>query len=254
MACLITGDIHATHDIRKLSSDNFNKNNEINLTKDDYLIICGDFGLVWNEKYKETCDEWLDWLEAKPWTTLFVDGNHEGFELLNAYPVEEWHGGKVHRIRDGIIHLMRGQVFEIDGEKYFTMGGAYSHDKEWRTEGINWWAEEVPSQEERDEAIANLTAHNWKVDYVITHEAPTEIADKLITMVRDYSRDVDEYTMWLGGIAYRLDFKTWYHGHHHIDWSWEDGKYMSMYDYIVYAGDMEGKNLGSPWRRLSDFW
>ena len=149
---------------------------------------------------------------------------------------------------------MRGQVFEIDGDNYFTMGGAYSHDKEWRTEGINWWAEEVPSQEERDEAIANLTAHNWKVDYVITHEAPTEIADKLIAMVRDYSRDVDEYVMWLGGIAYRLDFKTWYHGHHHIDWSWEDGKYMSMYDYIIYAGDMEGKNLGSPWRRLSDFW
>lgn len=254
MSVFITGDIHADYDIRKLGSDHFNIKNELNLTKDDYLIICGDFGLVWNNNEIEYCDYWLNWLEAKPWTTLFVDGNHEGFELLNAYPVEEWHGGKIHRIRNGIFHLMRGQVFDIEGEKFFTMGGAYSHDKARRTVGVSWWAEEVPSQEEREEAIANLTAHNWKVDYVITHEAPTDIADNLIYMSRDYSRTIDEYISWLGGIAYQLDFKVWYHGHHHIDWAWEDGKYQSMYDYIVRVGDMEGNNLGKPWRRLSDFW
>jgi hypothetical protein len=47
---------------------------------------------------------------------------------LNAYPVEEWHGGKVHKIRPSVIHLMRGQVYELQGKKFFTFGGAQSHD------------------------------------------------------------------------------------------------------------------------------
>lgn len=32
-------------------------------------------------------------------------------------------------IQKSFLHLMRGQVFEIDGKKIFTFGGASSHDK-----------------------------------------------------------------------------------------------------------------------------
>ena len=39
-------------------------------------------------------------------------------------PVAEWHGGKVHRIRPHVLHLMRGQIFELEGCRFFTMGGA----------------------------------------------------------------------------------------------------------------------------------
>ena len=49
---------------------------------------------------------------------VFIDGNHENYDRLSAYPVTEWRGGKVHRIADNILHLMRGQVFEIDGVRY----------------------------------------------------------------------------------------------------------------------------------------
>lgn len=31
----------------------------------------------------------LDWLDGKAFTTLFVDGNHENFDRLYAYPVEK---------------------------------------------------------------------------------------------------------------------------------------------------------------------
>lgn len=43
---LITGDIHGSIDISKLS----NRKNPIfkQMTKEDHVIICGDFGLVWN--------------------------------------------------------------------------------------------------------------------------------------------------------------------------------------------------------------
>ena len=232
MSVFITGDIHGDYDIGKLESKFFNNDNELGLTKDDYLVICGDFGLVWNDEYEDMCEQLLDWLDGKPWTTLFVDGNHEGFELLNAYPVEEWNGGKVHRIRDGIIHLMRGQVFDIDNEKFFTMGGAKSHDKHRRVEGRSWWPEEIPNDAEREEAMKNLDKHGWKVDYVITHEAPGQIAENLIYRNRDDSREVDEFSSWLGEIAFKLDFKRWFHGHHHTDFAWENGKYCSMYDWI----------------------
>jgi hypothetical protein len=47
---------------------------------------------------------------------------------LAQYPVVKWHGGQVQFIQNFLIHLMRAQVYEIDGKRFFTMGGAYSHD------------------------------------------------------------------------------------------------------------------------------
>ncbi|MBQ6052294.1 MAG: hypothetical protein IJL30_03275 [Clostridia bacterium] len=61
------------------------------------VIICGDFGGVWNESSNEK--DCLDWLENKPYTFLFVDGYHENFDLLNSYNVSIWNGGKVHIIK-----------------------------------------------------------------------------------------------------------------------------------------------------------
>ena len=90
------------------------------------IAVCGDFGGIWDSSNTEKY--WLDWLEKKKFTILFVDGNHENFDLLNAFPVTEWNGGKVHVIRKNIIHLMRGQVFTIEGIRFFTFGGGQSHD------------------------------------------------------------------------------------------------------------------------------
>ena len=51
------------------------------MTKDDYMIVCGDFGCVWNGDKSD--DPQLDRLEALPFTILFVDGNHENFERIS---------------------------------------------------------------------------------------------------------------------------------------------------------------------------
>ena len=226
----ITGDIHGSHSIRKLSSHSFRYNSlDPPLTKDDYLIICGDFGLLWYEEgseYDKNDQWWLNWLNNKPWTTLFVDGNHERFPRLNSYPVEEWNGGKIHRIKDSIIHLMRGQVFTLGDKTFACIGGGVSHDIEYRIEGVSWWPEEIPSQEEREEAIANLEKHNWKVDYVITHDTPTSCANKLIHTL---DRKPNEYTDWLQRIANELEFNQWFFGHYHQDRELFDGKFQCMY-------------------------
>lgn len=105
----ITGDIHG--DPTRFSINNFPEQKEI--TRDDFVIICGDFGLIWAQEESKREKYWLDWLEDKPYTTLFVDGNHENFARLNACPVENWHGGKVHKIREHVIHLMRGEYKQL---------------------------------------------------------------------------------------------------------------------------------------------
>ena len=129
--------------------------------------MCGDFGLVWDNGGEDKW--WRKWLDSKPFTTPFIDGNHENFDLLYEFPEEEWHGGKVHRISDCILHLMRGQVCDIHGKTFFTMGGAQSHDMEVRQEWINWWRAELPSVQEYEIALKNLDKNNWEVDYVLTH-------------------------------------------------------------------------------------
>ena len=42
----ITGDVHCDYDVHKLNTHNWTKQKE--LTKNDYLIVCGDMGIVWS--------------------------------------------------------------------------------------------------------------------------------------------------------------------------------------------------------------
>ena len=150
---------------------------------------------------------------SKSFTTLFVDGNHENHPLLSAYPVEGWRGGKVHSIQPSVLHLMRGQVFDIDGTSIFTMGGASSHDKEFRVEGRDWWQSELPSELEYEEAQENLERHSWNVDLVITHCAPTSIQQQLASW---YIKD--QLTNFLDVVVRRCaTYQHWCFGHYHVD-------------------------------------
>lgn len=225
----ITGDTHA--DFSKFDETNFPLQNE--MTKEDYLIICGDFGGVWDfeiESMREKMN--LDWLNSRNFTTLFVDGNHENYtRLYNDYPVVEWHGGKVHKIRDLILHLMRGEVFDIDGKTIFAFGGARSHDiqdgilnldeeekiYEYRKRGAyfrirdySWWDLELPTEAEMQNGINNLEKYNYKVDYIISHCCPTSVQPLI-----DLRYKKDYLTDYLQMIAEKCEFKRWYFGHYH---------------------------------------
>ena len=230
----ITGDCHGDFD--KFDIDIFPEQKE--MTKDDFMIICGDFGGIWD---KDISGEWetklLDKLDSKPFTTLFVDGNHENFDRLYSYPVEEWNGGKVHKIRPSVIHLMRGQVFTITiaGKKIFTFGGAKSHDisggileyddpdffnkrmaleenfKSYRVNHYSWWEQELPSEEEMMEGITNLQAYGNEVDFIVSHccAASTQALIGGGKYKRDY---LNEY---LEKIRQSVQFKKWFFGHYH---------------------------------------
>ena len=241
----ITGDTHA--DFSRFLIDKFPIQKE--MSKDDYVIICGDFGGIWTFE-KENIQEkyWLDYLNEKNFTTLFVDGNHENFTRLYNYPVEEWHGGKVHKIRDSVLHLMRGEVFDINNKKFFTFGGAKSHDIkdgilsldeeericEYRKRGayfrigdFSWWDLELPTEEEMKNGIKNLEKVNQKVDYIISHCCPTSIQTLLNPM---YKKDI--LTDYLQEISEKCEFKKWYFGHYH-DYKQVNSQFVLLYENIV---------------------
>ena len=221
----ITGDTHGDYDIGKLATDTFNPRR---LDKDDYLIVAGDFGLVFNPVQSSGREEyWLRWLASKPFTTLFVDGNHENFDRLDGMPVETWHGGRVHRVNDSVLHLMRGEAFDIAGRKVFCLGGARSHDIEYREEGVSWWPQEMPSADDRAHAWETLDAIGWKADIVITHCAPANFQHAL-----DVGYGNDELTTFLFDVERKLDYGRWFFGHYHEDEE-IDGRARAVYNDIV---------------------
>lgn len=207
----ITGDIHGTIDVRRLNADAFPEGKE--LTKDDYVIIAGDFGLLWDGKKED--QYWLKWLDKKPWTTLFIDGNHENFDLLDAYPVEYWNGGKIHRIKPSIIHLMRGQMFNLNGKKWFTFGGASSVDILSRVEGVSWWRREMPSPEEYEEGLDTLDAYKWEADVVLTHTCSLDTLEEMSQRADFRMKPADEVNKFLQRVQEDIKYKVWFFGHFH---------------------------------------
>ena len=244
----ITGDCHG--EFHKFSVENFIEQKE--MTKDDYVIICGDFGGIWNKDEESRWEKWwMDWLESKSFTTLFVDGNHENFDRLYAYPVEEWNGGKIHRIRPSVIHLMRGQIFTIAGKRIFTFGGARSHDisggilelddpayqskakrleRNWepyRTNHLTWWEQELPTQEEMEEGRRNLELNGNIVDFIVTHccASSTEVlvgCNYEKTYLNNYFEDIRQ----------NVKYDKWFFGHYHNNRNVND-KEILLYEQII---------------------
>lgn len=162
MAIFVTGDTHGSESygrrnvdgfLRRFNTQNFPEQKK--LTKNDYVIICGDFGGIWDFKGESKAEKYaLDWLETRNFTTLFLPGNHENYDrllgleppelidswmyfslsyeekqkLLSGYPKKAWNGGFVRELRPSVLMLERGYIFDINGKKCFAFGGASSHD------------------------------------------------------------------------------------------------------------------------------
>lgn len=219
----ITGDTHIPVDIQKLSTKRFPEQKE--MTKNDYVIICGDFGGVWDGSNEEKY--WIKWLKSKNFTTLFIDGNHENFEMLYNLPTVDFGGSIAHKVDDGIYHLIRGEAYNIDGNKFFVFGGASSHDKEYRTEGKNWWAAEMPSEQDYKNAEENLKKNNFNFDFIITHSAPTSVQKEVAPRY-----EVNKITEFLEEVKKNIAYRKWFFGHYHRDIV-IDEKFTALFDKIL---------------------
>lgn len=236
----VTGDKHKVG-INELSDQNFPEGR--NLTRNDYVVITGDFGLLWNNPPDANELKWLEWLSNKPWTTLVVDGNHENFDLMDNLDEITMFGNPVGIICLNVYHLKRGYVYTINDKKCFVFGGADSTDKQRRIEYISWWPRELPSREETERGFDSLDAVDWNVDYVFTHAAPKEIIEDLEknyfkdSYVFDRDRFNDPVSKYLSVILEQLKFKYWFFGHYHLDTLMfkvppNDGYFMGLYSTI----------------------
>ncbi len=241
-----TGDTHGRMDWGKIHPENWPLGQT--LTRDDYLVICGDFGAVWSWGPQD--HEELAWYEAQPWTTLWVDGNHENHDLIDSFEVSERFGGRVQVVPGypHVVHLMRGEVYDLpvmDGQtvRCFVMGGAPSIDKMWRVEGVSWWARELPSREEYDHGQDGLQQVGWSVDYVFTHEVPSSAAVDILGQEfidRHPSGRFNEVADYLQLIDDQLDkqrLRMWYAGHHHVDRMVIDEQHCVLYHQVVRLGE-----------------
>ncbi len=215
----VTGDTHG--DITRFKDPKLRK-----LKKNDSLIICGDFGFVWNGSKQEQAA--LKKLSSLKYNILFVDGCHENFNVLDKLEAREWNGGKVHFIAHNIIHLMRGQVYTIDNKKIFTMGGGKSQDIDIRCEAGTWYEHEIPSSEEINEGIRNLAENDNCIDYIISHEPPAFIKN----CFSEYPMERLEVDKFFENVIENCKFKGWYFGKCHVNRIIPQNFY-SLFDYII---------------------
>lgn len=196
------------------------------LNKDDVMIVAGDFGVIWGNgssvclKSENTI---LDALENMPFTTLFIDGNHENFDRLMQFPTESRYNGEVGVLRPSVLHLrQRGHVYTIGEKKVWCFGGGISVDKNYRKKGRDWWPQEEPSTAEYCHGIEELAKHKWRVDCAITHAGPQGAVDamNLPPLRESFGEMVHEYdpvSPYLEFISRKLNFDHWFFGHYHED-------------------------------------
>ena len=225
----LTGDTHGEVGINKL----VNGNNPLTktLTKDDKLIILGDFGLFWNVPRSDTEKYWLDWLSNQEYQVLFLDGNHENFDLLEQFEEVEMFGGKVGVAYDNIYHLKRGEVYTIEDNKILVVGGASSIDRVYRTLNKSWWEAEELSLAEIKNTEDNIVSESHKFDYVLTHTIPGSMK-RFFGFYNGLFCSTSEY---FSSIYRIISFKHWYTGHMHMDKTVDN--VTILYDKIIKLGD-----------------
>ena len=198
----ITGDCHG--EAARLSRG------ALRLKKGDTLIVCGDFGFLWEGGRQE--EKFLQKLGRRPYHICFIDGRHENYALLGNFPVSEFAGGRAQVISGNVVHLLRGELYTFEGETYFAFGGGESDDYDCRDEAQTWWPEEMPSEEELRRGLAVLEAAGQRVDYIVTHEPSGKACGRLLGR-----KNPGALQLYFNRIEDTVSFKRWFFGCLHLD-------------------------------------
>lgn len=171
--------------------------------KDDLLILLGDICM----KFEDTEENriFTEWFLSSDKKIAFIDGNHENFDFLESFPEEEWNGGVVGRITENIVHLKRGNVYNICGKTFFVFGGCKSSAK-WKEMGL-WYPGEEATDEELSLAYRNIRKYNFNFDYILTHKyeeyPPYGTASLPLMELVKYIEEQVEYGQWYSGHGHR---------------------------------------------------
>lgn len=141
--------------------------------KVDLIFQLGDFGFLWQTSRIPNVNNVLKQFGVP---LVWIDGNHENFEMLatlGATPQDD----EPTVLAEFITYSPRGYVWDFDGVKVMTLGGAFSVDVDSRLQGRSWWPEETITHRDVDRAVSR-----GKVDILLAHDAP-EVPPKLQHMM-----------------------------------------------------------------------
>ncbi len=185
------------------------------LRRSDTLIVLGDFGFVWDDSPAER--RALKWLGRRRYQLLFLDGSHENFDRLAAYPQVEYAGAQAWQLGPRLYRLQRGAVYTIEKHTLLAFGGGESLDREARQEGVTWWPQELPGPEDYARCDASLAACQNRVDFILTHDGPTRLL-RFLKLNRDsvlYEENALE--LYLDGLMKNVSYQKWCFGRYHLD-------------------------------------
>ena len=219
MAIYIVGDIHGGAEQKKLYSKYFP--NYKDCTKEDVIIQLGDFGYIWDidkTKRETRINSMKQVFENRKWgKTLVTMGNHENYDLLEKYPVEDLFGGKVRRLSDTIYEMLRGEIYIIDGYKILSCGGSSSVDKEYLCSGIDWFEQESLSNKDIENCLENLEKHNFKVDLIVSHTCSASTLKQVCKIFNMHLEELDSHNYFFEELKQKVEYSHWFFGHLHKD-------------------------------------
>jgi len=236
----VCGDIHGagSNDIKKINSRNWEEQKK--LTKNDFLIFLGDFGIPWGCGMKDgaTSHEewgdiiiskedkyWTDWLVSRTYTSLVLLGNHEPiYSILKYIPKTYYEPIKGYvkelKLEHGLIRfLMKDSEYFINGKRFLVIGGALSIDKTSRIPEVSWWEEEMLTKNEQDNVL-DVIEKDTKFDYVLSHTCPSWLVPQFT--YGDNAKIYDPVAQFLEHVENRIEFDSWHFGHFHVDESYTD--------------------------------
>lgn len=136
-----------------------------------HTLQVGDFGYVWRGEQQTAMrlEKLARVLNKYAMTMDVVRGNHEDYEtmaLLGFLPSNHDYFQLSRRV--GLIP--DAYVWEWEGLTCAALGGASSVDKPGRTEGVDWFPQELISEEAVESLIDQL--YGQRLDVLFTHDAP----------------------------------------------------------------------------------
>ena len=214
----VIGDIHGDYNLLDARFGEIKTTKAIE--KKDVLFVAGDAGFINSYETSDSKQKRIKHLNTLPFIIIVVLGNHENYDVIESLNETTIFNGKCYKEEDvDVYYAKNGQIFDIDGIKFFTFNGGLSVDKEKRLEYEKqynikfWWKQEI-KEEDFQTSFTNYLMHH--VDYVITHDVPLSIFKQLTPFIPGRFKD---QTCPLQGFLQKIyavpKFKKWFAGHYH---------------------------------------
>lgn len=212
----LLGDVHGAkhwtlHAIDKLTSAGC-----------EYIIQAGDFGIWHGDAGNDFLESVNKELTYKDVFMYVVPGNHEDYTMIVDPETENGRIPHAQYIGTNIGVLPRGYCFSLGGTRFMTFGGAASIDRPMRTEGVDWWPEEM-FRESDMERLKNIKPGD--IDVLISHEATsngTYAVQEILNTPQSQRYSMWDYhyaaasTTFMDRVLEKIKPKMHVHGHMHV--------------------------------------